>query len=77
MKIMTELYDEYTVKAQEVKARVKMIGEDADLYDGGWRASDYEQLKAEYDLDEEEAAGICAALAELEEYIAERRSEED
>ena len=63
---MTRLYDEYTAKAQEAKARAKMTGEAAELYSGGWRASDYEQLKAEYDLDTEEAAGICAALAEFE-----------
>lgn len=38
----------------------------AALYDGGWRSADAEQLRAEYDLTEEETQELCAALADLE-----------
>lgn len=36
------------------------------LYDGGWRASDREQLISEYDLTPDQADEIVAALAEIE-----------
>lgn len=36
------------------------------LYAGGWRASDYEDLKEEYALTDEEATSICAELVALE-----------
>lgn len=36
------------------------------LYSGGWRAADHDQLVAEYGLTEEEACEICEALAETE-----------
>lgn len=39
----------------------------AALYDGGWRSGDVDQLRAEYDLSEEEAQELCNALADLEE----------
>ena len=35
------------------------------LYDGGWRAEDAEQLKAEYDLTDEETAALVAELEEI------------
>ena len=35
----------------------------AALYDGGWRAEDREQLKAEYDLTDEEVKRIVDLLA--------------
>lgn len=38
----------------------------AALYDGGWRAEDKEELIAEYQITEEEAAKICEILAEFE-----------
>lgn len=38
----------------------------AALYDGGWRSSDFGQLRAEYDLSEDEAKELCDALASLE-----------
>lgn len=38
----------------------------AALYDGGWRATDKEQLIKEYELTEAEAEAICAKLAELD-----------
>lgn len=41
----------------------------AALYDGGWRSADAEQLRAEYDLTEEETQELCAALADLEKKI--------
>nr|DAO34744.1 MAG TPA: protein of unknown function (DUF5053) [Caudoviricetes sp.] len=39
----------------------------AALYDGGWRSTDADQLRTEYDLTEEETQELCAALADLEE----------
>lgn len=38
----------------------------AALYDGGWRSADSDQLRAEYDLTEEETQELCAALAGIE-----------
>lgn len=35
------------------------------LYDGGWRPADAEQLKAEYDLTDEETAALVAELEEI------------
>ena len=37
------------------------------LYDGGWRASDKEELMEEYGLTNKEAETLCKELAELEE----------
>lgn len=37
------------------------------LYDGGWRSADADQLRAEYDLTEEETQELCTALADIEE----------
>ncbi len=37
------------------------------LYDGGWRASDRDELIIEYLLTNEEAETLCKELAELEE----------
>ena len=39
------------------------------LYDGGWRSTDADQLRTEYDLTEEETQELCAALVDLEEKI--------
>ena len=61
---MAKEYDEYTVRAQEVKALADQSA--ARLFDGGWRSDDYEELMAEYDMDKDKAAGICAALATYE-----------
>lgn len=38
----------------------------AALYDGGWRCTDYDELIAEYDLTDEEARTLCAALAHMQ-----------
>lgn len=38
----------------------------AALYDGGWRAEDKEELIAEYQLTEGEAAKICEILAKFD-----------
>ena len=38
----------------------------AALYDGGWRASDRDDLMTEYDLTMEEADAVCEKLAEYE-----------
>jgi hypothetical protein len=63
----------YTVKKgkspeKRKKAMLKDISSSAAaLYDGGWRSADAEQLRAEYDLTEEETQELCAALADLEE----------
>ena len=38
----------------------------AALYDGGWRADDKDQLKAEYDLTDEDAERIVDLLATYE-----------
>ena len=35
------------------------------LYDGGWRAEDYDQLMAEYDLTIDETDAICRELSSL------------
>lgn len=35
------------------------------LYDGGWRASDKDELMEEYGLTDEEAETLCNELAEL------------
>jgi len=40
----------------------------AALYDGGWRATDRDELIAEYELDVDEADAICAQLLEYEDY---------
>lgn len=39
----------------------------SNLYDGGWRAEDRDQLIKEYELTEEEADAICEELAKIEE----------
>lgn len=36
------------------------------LYDGGWRAADADDFKAEYNLTDEEAEAIAAALQKIE-----------
>lgn len=36
------------------------------LYDGGWRAADYDALKVEYDYTDDEAEKICEYLKEIE-----------
>jgi hypothetical protein len=41
------------------------------LYDGGWRASDYEELKQEYGFTDEEAKQVCDQLAMIEEAVEE------
>jgi len=38
----------------------------AALYDGGWRASDKDELTKEYALSSDDAEDLCAALRELE-----------
>ena len=38
----------------------------AALYDGGWRSTDREELKAEYQLTDEEATQITEQLKEYE-----------
>jgi hypothetical protein len=38
----------------------------AALYDGGWRAEDRDQLKVEYDLDEDDVERIVDLLAEYD-----------
>ena len=38
----------------------------SNLYDGGWTSSDYDQIKSEYELTDEEADEICKALDALE-----------
>ena len=37
------------------------------LYDGGWRAEDEAELRAEYDLTEDEAAELARELASIAE----------
>jgi len=37
------------------------------LYDGGWRAEDEAELRAEYDLTEDEAAELVRELANIAE----------
>lgn len=39
------------------------------LYDGGWRASDYEELKQEYGFTDEDAKQVCEQLALIEEAV--------
>ena len=41
------------------------------LYDGGWRADDYEELKSEYGFTDEEAKQVCEQLALIEEAVEE------
>lgn len=41
------------------------------LYDGGWRADDYEELKNEYGFTDEEAKQVCEQLALIEEAVEE------
>lgn len=38
----------------------------SNLYDGGWRAADADDFKAEYSLTDEEAEAIAAALQKIE-----------
>lgn len=38
----------------------------AALYDGGWRATDKDALKKEYDLTDEETEKICNKLEEID-----------
>ena len=38
----------------------------AALYDGGWRSTDFDELKIAYEMTEEEAASICDALDIIE-----------
>lgn len=46
-----------------IKAKAKAVV--GALYDGGWRASDREELKKEYDLTEDEVKELCKALEEI------------
>lgn len=39
----------------------------AALFDGGWRSTDAEQLKSEYDLTDEEVSALVVALKKYEE----------
>lgn len=39
------------------------------LFDGGWRADDYEELKKEYGFTDEEARQVCEELALIEEAV--------
>lgn len=41
------------------------------LYDGGWRADDYEEIKAEYGFTDEEIKQVCEQLALIEEAVEE------
>lgn len=41
------------------------------LYDGGWRADDYEELKVEYGFTDDEAKQVCDQLAMIEEAVEE------
>lgn len=53
---------------KEEKIMLKDVSSSAAaLYDGGWRSTDADQLRAEYNLTEEETQELCAALADLEE----------
>ena len=36
------------------------------LYDGGWRADDWQMLKSEYGLDDDSATIICVYLKSFE-----------
>lgn len=38
----------------------------AALYDGGWRNTDKDEIKKEYNMDEEWAEAICEKLKEYE-----------
>ncbi len=38
----------------------------AALYDGGWRSTDKDEIKKEYNMDEEWAEAICEKLKEYE-----------
>lgn len=62
----------YCKKGQKPGKEEKIILKDvsssaAALYDGGWRSTDADQLRAKYNLTEEETQELCAALADLEE----------
>lgn len=39
------------------------------LYDGGWRAGDFEELKQEYGFTDEQAKQVCEQLALIEEAV--------
>lgn len=53
---------------KEEKIMLKDVSSSAAaLYDGGWRSTDADQLRAEYNLTEEETQELCAAIADLEE----------
>lgn len=41
------------------------------LYDGGWRAGDFEELKQEYGFTDEEAKQVCEQLDMIEEAVEE------
>lgn len=41
------------------------------LYDGGWRADDYEELKSEYGFTDEQVKQVCEQLALIEEAVEE------
>ena len=61
----------YLKKRVKARKRGKTMLKDvsssaAALYDGGWRSTDADQLRTEYDLTEEETQELCAALADLE-----------
>ena len=57
-----------TCELQELQIRIGDIA--ANLYDGGWRAADREQMIGYYTLTEDEAGTICELLEEYE--IADR-----
>ena len=50
-----------------MKNKVTTSYASAMLYDGGWRASDRDELMLEYGLTDDEVDSLCKELAELEE----------
>ena len=58
-------------EVQEMQMRIGDIA--ANLYDGGWRAADREQMIGYYTLTEDEADAICELLEEYE--IADREAQ--
>jgi hypothetical protein len=69
MLIYTQVYI-YCVKEVKEMQKHEIESMASNLYDGGWRSTDKEELIASYKLTEEEAEKLVAQLAEYEQRAA-------
>ena len=69
-KLLTSLYSGDIIisetEIQEDKTMTNTVHMDAQaLIDGGWKPDDYEEIKEEYELTEDEACEICQEMERI------------